>query len=218
MPNPIVWDESGARFYETGVEKGVLYVAEGTAYPKGVAWNGLINVAEKPSGAEASPLYADNIKYLNLISGEDFAASVEAYYYPDEFAACDGSAELVPGVTVGQQARKTFGMSYVTKLGNDVDGAAHGYKIHLLYGCTAAPSEKSYGTVNESPEAITFSWELSTTPVNVPGMKPTACITINSTKVDADKLKALENALYGTAEKEAYLPLPAELVTLLGTT
>lgn len=217
MPNPIVWDESGERYYETGVEKGVLYVAEGAAYPKGVAWNGLINVAEKPSGAEATPLYADNIKYLNLLSGEDFAASVEAYYYPDEFAACDGSAELVPGVTVGQQARKTFGMSYVTKLGNDVDGAAHGYKIHLIYGCTAAPSEKSYGTVNESPEAITFSWEMATTPVNVPGMKPTACITINSKKLAPEKLKALEDALYGTNDKEAYLPLPTELATMLGT-
>lgn len=215
MPNPIVWDESGKRFYETGVEKGVLYPAEGGAYPKGVAWNGLINVAEKPSGAEPSPLYADNIKYLNLMSNEDFGASVEAYYYPDEFAACDGSAELVPGVSVGQQTRKKFGMSYVTKLGNDEDGTDHGYKIHLIYGCLAAPSEKAYGTVNESPEAITFSWELSTTPVAVPGMKPTACIVIDSTKVDAEKLKALEDALYGTAEKEAYLPLPAELATLL---
>lgn len=215
MPNPIVWDESGKRFYETGVEKGVLYVAEGGAYPKGVAWNGLINVAEKPSGAEPTPLYADNIKYLNLMSNEDFAASVEAYYYPDEFAACDGSAELVPGVTVGQQTRKQFGMSYVTKLGNDVDGAEHGYKIHLIYGCLAAPSEKTYGTVNESPEAITFSWELSTTPVNVPGLKPTACVVIDSTKVDASKLKTLEEALYGTAQKEAYLPLPTDLATLL---
>lgn len=215
MPNPIVWDESGKRFYETGVEKGVLYVAEGGAYPKGVAWNGLINVAEKPSGAEPSPLYADNIKYLNLMSNEDFAASVEAYYYPDEFAACDGSAELVPGVSVGQQTRKKFGLSYVTKLGNDEDGADHGYKIHLIYGCLAAPSEKAYGTVNESPEAITFSWELSTTPVAVPNMKPTACIVIDSTKVDAEKLQALEAALYGTGDKEAYLPLPAELATLL---
>lgn len=215
MPNPIVWDESGKRFYETGVEKGVLYVAENGAYPKGVAWNGLINVAEKPSGAEPTPLYADNTKYLNLISNEDFSASVEAYYYPDEFAACDGSAELVPGVTVGQQTRKLFGMSYVTKLGNDVDGADHGYKIHLLYGCTAAPSEKTYGTVNESPEAITFSWELSTTPVAVPNMKPTACVVIDSTKLDADKLKTLEEALYGTAQKEAYLPLPTDLATML---
>lgn len=215
MPNPIVWDESGKRFYETGVEKGVLYVAEGGAYPKGVAWNGLINVAEKPSGAEPTPLYADNMKYLNLMSNEDFAASVEAYYYPDEFAACDGSAELAPGVSVGQQTRKKFGMSYVTKLGNDEDGADHGYKIHLIYGCLAAPSEKAYGTVNESPEAITFSWELSTTPVAVPGLKPTACIVIDSTKVDAEKLKTLEDALYGTAEKEAYLPLPTELATML---
>lgn len=215
MPNPIVWDESGKRFYETGVEKGVLYVAEGGAYPKGVAWNGLINVAEKPSGAEPSALYADDIKYLNLMSNEDFAASVEAYYYPDEFAACDGSAELAPGIMVGQQNRKKFGLSYVTKLGNDEDGTDHGYKIHLIYGCLAAPSEKSYGTVNESPEAITFSWELSTTPVAVPNMKPTACIVIDSTKVDATKLKTLEEALYGTAQKEAYLPLPTELATLL---
>lgn len=215
MPNPIVWDESGKRFYETGVEKGVLYVAEGGAYPNGVAWNGLINVAEKPSGAEPSPLYADNIKYLNLMSNEDFAASVEAYYYPDEFAACDGSSELAPGVMVGQQTRKKFGLSYVTKLGNDEDGTDHGYKIHLIYGCLAAPSEKAYGTVNESPEAITFSWELSTTPVAVPNMKPTACIVIDSTKVDSEKLKALEEALYGTAQKEAHLPLPEELATLL---
>ena len=215
MANPIVWDESGKRFYETGVEKGVLYVAEGGEYPNGVAWNGLINVAEKPSGAEPTPLYADNIKYLNLMSNEDFAAGVEAYYYPDEFAACDGSAELAPGVTVGQQSRKKFGMSYVTKLGNDEEGTEHGYKIHLVYGCLAAPSEKSYGTVNESPEAITFSWELSTTPVAVPGLKPTACIVIDSTKVDPEKLAALEAALYGTGDKEAYLPLPTELATML---
>jgi hypothetical protein len=215
MPNPIVWDESGKRFYETGVEKGVLYVAEGGAYPKGVAWNGLINVAEKPSGAEPTPLYADNIKYLNLLSNEDFAASVEAYYYPDEFAACDGSAEIVPGVTVGQQTRKKFGMSYVTKLGNDEDGTDHGYKIHLIYGCLAAPSEKAYGTVNESPEAITFSWELSTTPVAVPGLKPTACVVIDSTKLAPEKLAVLEAALYGAGEKEAYLPLPTELATML---
>lgn len=215
MPNPIVWDESGKHYYETGVEKGVLYVAEGGAYSNGVAWNGLINVAEKPSGAEPTPLYADNMKYLNLMSNEDFAASVEAYYYPDEFAECDGSAELAPGVSVGQQTRKKFGMSYVTKLGNDEDGADHGYKIHLIYGCLAAPSEKSYGTVNESPEAITFSWELSTTPVAVPGLKPTACVVIDSTKVDKAKLAVLEAALYGTGEKEAYLPLPTELATML---
>lgn len=215
MPNPIVWDESGKRFYETGVEKGVLYVAEGGTYPKGVAWNGLISVAEKPSGAEPTALYADNIKYLNLMSNEDFAASIEAYYYPDEFAACDGSAEIIPGVTAGQQTRKKFGLSYVTKLGNDEAGSEHGYKIHMIYGCLAAPSEKSYGTVNESPEAITFSWELSTTPVAVPGLKPTACIVIDSTKVDPEKLATLEAALYGTGSKEAYLPLPTELATLL---
>lgn len=217
MPNPIVWDESGKRFYETGVEKGVLYVAEGGAYPKGVAWNGLINVAEKPSGAEPTPLYADNIKYLNLMSNEDFAASVEAYYYPDEFAECDGSAEIVPGVYAGQQNRKKFGMSYVTKLGNDEDGTDHGYKIHLIYGCLAAPSERTYGTVNESPEANTFSWELSTTPVAVPGLKPSASITVDSTKLAPEKLAVLEAALYGTGDKEAYLPLPTELATMLGT-
>lgn len=216
--SPIVWDEEGSRYYETGVDRGVLYPAEGNAYPKGVAWNGLINVSEKPSGAEPTPLYADNIKYLNLMSNEDFAASVESYYYPPEFEECDGSKEIAPGVSAGQQPRKRFGMAYRTKLGNDTDGADHGYKLHLIYNCLAAPSEKSYGTVNESPEAITFTHELSTTPVNVPGMKPTACITIDSTKVSAESLKKIEDALYGTGSKAAHLPLPAELATMLAVT
>ena len=212
----LVWNEIGKRFYETGVEKGVLYPQEGGAYPKGVVWDGLTGVTESPSGAEATPLYASNIKYLNLMSKEEFGATVEAYTYPDEFAACDGSAELTKGVSVGQQPRKLFGMSYVTLKGNDAEGTDHGYKIHLIYGAMASPSERAYATVNESPEAITFSWTITTTPVEIKGMKPSACITIDSTKVEANKLKALEDALYGTAEKEAHLPLPEELITILG--
>lgn len=212
----LVWNEIGKRFYETGVEKGVLYPQEGGAYPKGVVWDGLTGVTESPSGAEATPLYASNIKYLNLMSKEEFGATVEAYTYPDEFAACDGSAELSKGVSVGQQPRKLFGMSYVTLKGNDTESTDHGYKIHLIYGAMASPSERAYATVNESPEAITFSWAITTTPVEVKGMKPSACITIDSTKVEAPKLKALEDALYGTAEKEAHLPLPEELLTILG--
>ena len=212
----LVWNEIGKRFYETGVEKGVLYPQEGGAYPKGVVWDGLTGVTESPSGAEATPLYASNIKYLNLMSKEEFGATVEAYTYPDEFAACDGSAELTKGVSVGQQPRKLFGMSYVTLKGNDAEGTDHGYKIHLIYGAMASPSERAYATVNESPEAITFSWTITTTPVEIKGMKPSACITIDSTKVEAPKLKALEDALYGTAEKEAHLPLPEELITILG--
>lgn len=212
----LVWNEIGKRFYETGVEKGVLYPQEGGAYPKGVAWDGLTGVTESPSGAEATPLYASNIKYLNLISKEEFGATVEAYTYPDEFAECDGSAELTKGVSVGQQSRKLFGMSYVTLKGNDTESTDHGYKIHLIYGAMASPSERAYATVNESPEAITFSWTITTTPVEIKGMKPSACITIDSTKVEALKLKALEDALYGTAEKEAHLPLPEELLTIFG--
>lgn len=212
----LVWNEIGKRFYETGVEKGVLYPQEGGAYPKGVVWDGLTGVTESPSGAEATPLYASNIKYLNLMSKEEFGATVEAYTYPDEFAACDGSAELSKGVSVGQQSRKLFGMSYVTLKGNDTESTDHGYKIHLIYGAMASPSERAYATVNESPEAITFSWTITTTPVEIKGMKPSACITIDSTKVEAPKLKALEDALYGTAEKEAHLPLPEELITILG--
>lgn len=212
----LVWDKTGERFYETGVEKGVLYPQVSGAYPKGVAWNGLTAVTESPSGAEATPLYADNIKYLNLMSNEEFGATIEAYTYPDEFAECDGSAELSTGVRAGQQTRKTFGMSYVTRKGNDTEGTDHGYIIHLIYGALAAPSEKAYATINDSPEAITFSWEVSTTPVEVTGMKPTACVTIDSTKVDGAKLATLEGKLYGTDEPsgEPTLPLPDEIATI----
>lgn len=212
----LVWDQTGERLYETGVSKGVLYVQENGAYPAGVAWNGLTAVTESPSGAEATPMYADDIKYLNLMSTEEFGATIEAYTYPDAFAVCDGSAALAEGVYIGQQARKTFGLCYRTVVGNDVDNNDYGYKIHIIYGCLAAPSEKAYATINDSPEAITFSWEVTTTPVSVEGFKPTATVVIDSTKVDEAKLKALEDALYGTADKEAYLPLPDEIVTLLG--
>lgn len=217
MPK-LKWDATGERLYETGVKMGVLYPlgADG-AYPKGVAWNGLTAVTESPSGAEANPLYADDIKYLNLMSAEEFGASVEAYTYPDEFAECDGSAEIAAGISIGQQKRKTFGMSYRTALGNDVDGTDYGYKIHLIYGALAAPSERAYATINDSPEAITFSWEITTTPVNVTGFKPTAHLEINSTKVDAEKLAALEAILYGTEAEDARLPLPDEIVELVGT-
>ena len=212
----LAWDKTGERYYETGVEKGVLYPQVSGAYPKGVAWNGLTSVTESPSGAEATPLYADNIKYLNLMSTEEFGFSIGAYTYPDEFAECDGSASLADGVNVGQQTRKTFGMSYVTRKGNDTEGTDHGYIIHLIYGALAAPSEKVYNTVNADPEAIEFSWECSTTPVEVSGMKPTASITIDSTKVDDTKLKALEAKLYGTDEPsgEPTLPLPDEVATI----
>lgn len=195
----IVWDQTGERLYETGVDHGVLYVQQtGGTYPKGVAWNGLTTVTESPSGAEATPLYADNIKYLNLMSTEEFGATIEAYTYPDEFAECDGSSTLVDGVTIGQQTRKTFGMCYRTSLGNDVDGTAYGYKLHIIYGATASPSEKAYATVNDSPEAITFSWEVTTTPVNVTNAKPTASLVIDSTKADPDKLAEFEAILYGS--------------------
>ena len=209
------WDVTGQKTYETGVDHGVLYVQEAGAYPKGVAWNGLTAVTESPSGAEPTPLYADNIKYLNLMSAEEFAATIEAYTYPDEFAACDGSAELVAGVSIGQQKRKTFGMCYRTRLGNDTEGDAHGYKLHIIYGALAAPSEKGYATVNDSPEAITFSWEVSTTPVAVKDHEPTASIVIDSTKVDAEKLALLEAELYGSEDKEPRLPLPDEIAELM---
>lgn len=214
----LVWDETGKRYYETGVRQGVLYpMNESGAYPKGVAWNGLTAVTESPSGAEATALYADDIKYLNLMSAEEFGATIEAYTYPDEFAACNGEAELVPGVTIGQQARQAFGMSYRTVLGNDVDGESHGYKLHLIYGALAAPSEKGYSTINDSPDAITFSWEISTTPVSVDNFKPTASITIDSTKVNAEKLAALEKILYGDTEVEPRLPLPNEVAQIMTT-
>lgn len=209
----IEWDKVGERFYETGVDRGVLYpqADEGTGYDKGVPWNGLTSVTESPSGAEATPQYADNIKYLNLISAEEFGATIEAYTYPEEFGRCDGTAELEPGVVIGQQNRKPFALSYRTFKGNDTQNTDHGYKIHIIYGATAAPSEKAFATVNDSPEAITFSWELTTNPVAVPGHKPTACITIDSTKVDKEKLGQLEAALYGTEEEEPRVPMPEEV-------
>ena len=220
----LVWDKTGERLFETGVSKGVLYpIQPEGVYTKGYAWNGLSAVTESPSGAEATPIYADNIKYLNLLSTEEFAATIEAYTYPDEFAECDGSASLAKGVTIGQQARKMFGLCYRTEIGNDVAGNDHGYKLHLIYGAMAAPSEKAYATINDSPEAISFSWEVSTTPVNVNGFKPTASITIDSTKADASKLAALEEILYGkdaTSEPAAdgvdpRLPLPDEIAALM---
>ena len=213
----IVWDQTGERLYETGVKRGVLYVQDtGGTYPKGVAWNGLTAVTESPSGAEATPLYADDIKYLNLISTEELGGTIEAYTYPDEFAECDGSASIATGVYIGQQSRKTFGMCYTTTVGNDVDNNAHGYKLHLIYGALASPSEKAYSTINDSPEAITFSWEFSTTPVNVTGFKPTANIVIDSTKATPEKLAALEKILYGDTEVEPRLPLPNEVAQVMG--
>ena len=212
----LVWDKTGERLYETGVKQGVLYPqAAGGTYPKGVAWNGLTNITESPSGAEATALYADDIKYLNLVSAEEFGGTIEAYTYPDEFAECDGSAALTEGVFVGQQDRKTFGLCYRTTLGNDVDSNGHGYKLHLIYGALAAPSEKAYATINDSPEAITFSWEFKTTPVNVTGHKPTASLTLDSTKVSETKMAALEKVLYGDGETEARLPLPDEVLQIL---
>lgn len=210
----LVWDNAGERLYETGVKQGVLYLQEAGVYNKGVVWNGLTGVTESPSGAEATALYADDIKYINLMSVEEFGATIEAYTYPDEFAECDGSATLVEGVMIGQQARKVFGLSYVTTVGNDTDGQAHGYKLHLIYGATASPSEKAYATINDSPEAITFSWEVKTTPVNVTGHKPTASVVIDSTKADKAKLAALEAILYGSEDSEARLPLPDEIAEL----
>lgn len=220
----IVWDQTGERLYETGVDRGVLYPISSTGqYTPGVAWNGLTGVTESPSGAEATDLYADNIKYLSMRSAETFGCTIEAYTYPDEFEQCDGSASLATGVSIGQQARKVFGFCYRTLLGNDVDGQDHGYKLHLVYGATASPSERAYATVNDSPEAITFSWEVSTTPVNVSGFKPTACVTIDSTKADPECLAALEEILYGKdagaegtpAAVDPRLPLPDEVKTIM---
>ena len=210
----LVWDQTGERLYETGVDRVVLYPAVSGAYPKGVAWNGVTGITKSPSGAEASPLYADNIKYLNLMSAEELGVTIEAYSSPEEFDACDGSASLAAGVTIGQQTRSTFGLAYRTLIGNDVEGTNHGYKIHLIYGGLASPSERAYATVNDSPEAMTLSWEVSTTPVEVPGFKPTASVEIDSTKCDATQLEALEAILYGSESDEARLPLPEELVTI----
>lgn len=221
----LVWDKTGEHYYETGVKNGVLYpMSTSGTYPKGVAWNGLTAVTESPSGAEPTALYADDIKYLNLMSNEEFGATIEAYTYPDEFAECDGSASLTEGVYIGQQARKTFGLCYRTTLGNDAKGNDYGYKLHIIYGAMASPSEKAYSTINDSPDAITFSWELSTTPVAVANFKPTASLTIDSTKVDPEKLATLEEILYGkdgtgedhsTGAVDPRLPLPDEIANIM---
>lgn len=221
----LVWDKTGEHYYETGVKNGVLYpMSASGAYPKGVAWNGLTAITESPSGAEPTALYADDIKYLNLMSNEEFGATIEAYTYPDEFAECDGSASLAEGVYIGQQARKTFGLCYRTTLGNDAKGNDYGYKLHIIYGAMASPSEKAYSTINDSPDAITFSWELSTTPVAVANFKPTASLTIDSTKVDPQKLASLEEILYGkdgtgedhsTGAVDPRLPLPDEIANIM---
>lgn len=212
----LTWDGTGEHLYETGIRKGVLYVqnTNGT-YGTGVAWNGLTGVTESPSGAEATAIYADDIKYLNLYSAEEFGATIEAYTYPEEFAQCDGSASPATGMMIGQQARKSFGFCYRTAIGNDVSGEDHGYKIHILYGCKASPSEKSYQTINDSPEAITFSWEITTTPVEVSGYKPTSVVVIDSTKANATKLAALEATLYGDVSHNPSLPLPAAIISAL---
>lgn len=212
----LVWDKSGERLFETGVSKGVLYPQVNGAYPNGVVWNGLTSVTESPSGADITDLWADNIKYASIRAAESFGATIEAYTYPDEFAACDGSAELVPGVFLGQQKRSPFGLSYRTQIGSDTDtSAAEAYKLHIIYGATAAPSDRSYSTMNESADAVTFSWELSTTPVSVEGHKPTASLTIDSSKINAAKLEALETILYGAADSAPRLPLPDEIASLM---
>ena len=225
MAGKLVWDNSGERLYETGVKYGVLYLQNASgAYPEGVAWNGLTSITESPSGAEANDLYADDMKYLSLMSAETFGATIEAYTYPDEFAECDGSAELAEGAMIGQQARKAFGLCYRTTLGNDIAGNDYGYKLHIIYGCKATPSEKAYSTINDSPEAITFSWEVTTTPVNVTDFKPTACVIIDSTKADENYLEDLEDILYGkdavtgtnsSPATTARLPLPDEIKAIL---
>lgn len=212
----LVWDNTGERFYETGVKNGVLYPVVNGAYPKGVVWNGLTSVSESPSGGDPNNIYADDIKYLSLRGAEEFGATVEAYTYPDEFAECDGSASVATGVSIGQQTRKPFGLCYRTTLGNDVDMNDHGYKLHLIYNATASPSERQYQTINDSPEAITFSWEMTTTPVPVTNYKPTACLTIDSTKADAAKLADLEDILYGTENTDPRMPLPEEVIELMG--
>ena len=216
MPK-LIWDKSGERFWETGVSKGVLFPMSAVpgVYADGVAWNGLVNVTQSPTGAEANALYADNIKYLNLMSVEELEASLEAYTYPDEFAECDGSAAIAQGARIGQQSRKMFALCYQSKIGNDLNPEL-GYKIHIIYGCLAGPSEKSHDSVNDSPEAMTFSWDLTTTPVEVPGFKPTASIEIDSTKTDPTKLATLEGILYGSEAADPRLPLPEEIITVLG--
>lgn len=221
----LVWDSVGEHLYETGVDHGVLYPWDSTqnAYGTGVAWNGLTTITESPSGADFTAIYADNIKYLNLQAAEEFGGTIEAYTYPDEWMECDGSKEVVTGAVIGQQARKSFGLCYRTKIGNDVDSSEHGYKLHIVYGCLATPSERAYQTINDSPEAISFSWEFQTTPVPIVdsngqpinGAKPTSIITIDSTKADSTKLATLEGILYGGDSAEARLPLPAEVISTL---
>jgi hypothetical protein len=212
---PLTWDQVGEKLYETGVDHGVLYLPDATGvYNTGFAWNGLTTVTESPSGADATPQYADNIKYLNLIAAEEFGGTIEAFTYPDEFAECDGTAVPEDGVSVGQQGRKMFGLSYRTRVGNDIDGTDFGYKLHLIYGAQAAPSEKAYATINDSPAAISFSWAITTTPVPVTGLKPTSLLVVDSTVVDGAKLKSLEDLLYGAAAVEAALPTPDAVIAL----
>ena len=212
----LMWDDLGQKLYETGVSNAVLYLQDGTgAYNKGVAWNGLTKVTESPSGAEATPLYADNVKYLNLMAAEEFGGTIEAYTYPDEFLECDGGAEIATGIIAGQQARKPFGLCYKTLIGNDVKGNDYGYKLHIVYGCLASPSSKDYQTINDSPEAISLSWEFKSTPVPVTGQKPTATLVIDSTKVNEATLAAIEEVLYGTDTIEASLPLPDDIIALV---
>lgn len=212
----LTWDTVGERLYETGVDQCVLYPVVNNSYPAGYAWNGVTGVTESPSGADATPIYADNIKYLNLRAAEEFGATLTAYTYPDEFASCDGSASPVKGVTIGQQSRKAFGLCYRTRLGNDTEGSDFGYKLHMVYGLTASPSERGYATINDSPEAIEFSWEMNSTPVQVTGLKPTSVVTINSADFSEAQMAALEDVLYGSDNKDARLPLPDEIVTIMG--
>ena len=217
MVRKIEWDAPGERLYETGIDRGVLYVQQNGAYPKGVAWNGLSGVTENPTGAEPTALYADNIKYIELMSVEEFGVTIEAFTYPEEFEVCDGSADLAVGVSIGQQPRKSFGLAYRTVLGNDEEYEDYGYKLHLIYGGKASPSDKSYQTINDTPDAITFSWDVTTTPVPVTDHKPTASLIIDSTKVSANALAAIETILYGEAETEGRLPLPDEVLTIINT-
>lgn len=214
----IVWDDLGAKQFELGVDHGILSVVTGTTYGKPVAWNGLVSVTESPSGAEANKNYADNIEYANILSAEEFGATIEAYTYPDEFRACDGYAEIAEGIVIGQQNRAKFGFAYRTKKGNDTEGQDYGYQIHFVYGAQASPSERAYNTINDSPELITLSWEITTTPIPVPGFKPTAKLTVDSTIVSAENMKKIEDMIYGTADAEPKFPLPAELITLMGAT
>lgn len=215
MPEKLVWDQTGERRYETGVKQCALYPMTAGAYPKGVAWNGITAITESPSGAEPTAMYADDIKYLDILSTETYAATIEAYMYPDEFKPCNGEAELADGVSIGQQTRQKFGLCYKTTLGNDTDGEDYGYELHLVYGGLAAPAEEAHNSKNESPEGMTMSWSVSTTPVDVEGKKPTATVTINSVKAGAQVMKALEDVLYGSDKAEARLPLPNELKTLI---